>query len=427
MKTFLIKNAYIPGAPQGDSRVLFNEKEIVAVGGAEISEAEEVIDARGQILLPGAIDAHVHFREPGLTHKADISTESRAALSGGVTTFFDMPNTVPQTTNRLRWEEKMRIAASSSAINYAFFVGATNDNFEELATLDFSKIPGIKVFLGSSTGNMLVNDKEALEKIFATIKVPIVVHAEDETVIGRCRKEAELRYGVYAPVKAHSEIRPAEACVKATVAALGMLRNHPEAHLHVAHLSTAAEVELIRQAKSEGMNVTCEVSPHHLLFTQNDYDRLGARIKMNPSVKRPEDREALRAGVENGIIDIIATDHAPHTLAEKEGGAFTAVSGAPMVQFSLPLMLDMFGAETALLAMCRRPAEIFGVERRGRIAPGFIPDMVLVEEMPDNTFAVADSDVLSKCGWTPLVGTVLRHRVSRIFLARPSAVSFSHV
>lgn len=421
----LIINAYIPGADKHVSRVLFNDERILSVGGEELKEAEAVIDAEGMTLLPGAIDAHVHFREPGLTHKADIATESRAALAGGVTSFFDMPNTVPQTTSLEPWRQKMDIASKSSVANYAFFIGATNDNLEEILRADFSRIPGVKVFLGSSTGNMLVNNTSVLERLFEEVRVPIVVHAEDEETIAQARKTAEVKYQGNPPVCEHTNIRPVEACVAATTHAIDMLRRHPEAHLHIAHVSTADELRLIRQAKQEGLNLTCEVSPHHLLFTSEDYERLGARIKMNPSVKSPGHRVALREAVLDGTIDIVATDHAPHTLEEKEGDAFTAVSGAPMVQFSLPAMLDLFDTETVCRTMAENPARIFGLERRGRIAPDYHPEMVLVKR-DMNGYIVADVDVVSKCGWTPLVGIKLYHKVIRTILPKPSYLTFKH-
>lgn len=425
MKTTLIYNALIPGAPQGVSRVLFNKHEILALGGEELSDADEKIDARGMLLLPGAIDAHVHFREPGLTHKADISTESAAALAGGVTSFFDMPNTVPQTTDEQQWKHKMEIASKDSKINYAFFIGATNSNIDEISRLDFSLIPGVKVFLGSSTGGMLVNDRSILSSLFKISKAPIVVHAENEDIINRNRLEALKTFGGNPPVSEHSRIRSSEACYTATLNCIQLLKENPEAHLHIAHLSTKEEVEIIRSAKSEGLNVTCEVSPHHLLFTAEDYEELGARIKMNPAVKSQEDREALRNGLLDGTIDIIATDHAPHLLEEKEGNALTAVSGAPMIQFSLPLMLDMFGPILTLRKMATEPARIFGLEKRGVIAPGFKPEMVMVEYIPDG-YTVSDADVLSKCGWTPIAGRRLYHRVRRTFISHPEALKFIH-
>ena len=405
--------------------MLFNECEIVAVGGEELNQADNIIDAEGALLFPGIIDAHVHFREPGITHKADIASESRAALAGGVTSFFDMPNTVPQTTTVEAWREKMERAKLSSVANYAFFPGLTEHNINEILNFDFSLIPGVKVFLGSSTGGMLVSDCRVLDTLFANVKAPIVVHAEDESVIAKARNETLKREGNDPHVRFHSEIRPVEACVKATEHALELLSLHPSAHLHIAHLSTSEEVELVKKAKKQGLNVTCEVSPHHLLFSTDDYQRLGSRIKMNPSVKEPRHREALRQGVREGVIDIIATDHAPHLLSEKEGNALTAVSGAPMVQFSLAVALELFDSEIVLRTMCEGPARVFGVEGRGKIAPGYAPEMVLLNRI-EQGYTITDSDVLSKCGWTPLNGRTLHHRVHRTILPHPSALRFRH-
>lgn len=420
MSTTLIYNAIIPGT-DADSWVIFDEDTILETGDGNAPHADTRIDARGMLLLPGAIDAHVHFREPGLTHKATIATESRAAKAGGVTTFFDMPNTVPQTVNMETVRQKLETAARTSAVNYAFFIGATNTNIPEILEADFSIIPGIKLFMGSSTGNMLVDNGTALDALFANAKVPIVVHAEDEEIVKAGKAAAINRYGNNVPVAEHSNIRSRRACIRATERAIGLCRRHPAAHLHIAHVSTAEEVEMIAAAKAAGLNVTAEVSPHHLLFTADDYPRLGTRIKMNPAVKTRHDRDALRQGVIDGTIDIIATDHAPHTLAEKQGDALTAVSGAPMVQFSLIAMLDLFPVQTVIKAMMENPAGIFRVDRRGKIAPGMFPDMVMVKEV--NPYTVTDADVLSLCGWTPLAGTILRHKVEKVFVT-PRPVHF---
>lgn len=380
--------------------------------GEPLPEAEEKIDADGRIVLPGAIDAHVHFREPGLTAKATMATESRAALAGGVTAWFEMPNTKPPTVTRQAVEEKQAIARQTAVGNGAFFIGLTNSNLGEVLAADYTTIPGVKVFMGSSTGNMLVDDDSALRQVFAEVEAPIVVHAEDETTIARSRQEAVNKYGPNPPVEAHTEIRPAEACVKATTRAIELARQ-TGARLHVAHLSTAEEVRLIREAKAEGLKVTTEVSPSHLLFTDDDYARLGARIKMNPSIKTAADREALRAGVLDGTIDMIATDHAPHLLEEKEGGALKAVSGAPMVQFSMVKMLDLFGPEKVAEIMTANPAKVFGVEHRGALAPGKASDIVLVRPL-DVPLTITDADVISKCGWTPLDGTQTGYRIEYV-------------
>lgn len=417
----LITNANIAGA--NATWVLFDSETVLDIGCGATPPADDIVDARGALLLPGGIDAHVHFREPGLTHKADIASESRAAFAGGITTVFDMPNTVPQTVTRADLADKTRRAEKDSVVNMAFFIGATNLNFDEVTAADYTIIPGIKVFMGSSTGNMLVDNESTLDRLFATAKAPIVVHAEDESVIATCRAEARAKYGQHPPISAHTEIRPVRACVNASMRAVELAARHPNAHLHIAHLTTADEVKIVADAKARGLNVTAEVSPTHLLFTEKDYNRLGSRIKINPSVKTESDREALRQGVRDGVIDIIATDHAPHLLSEKAGDAFTAVSGAPMVQFSLPLMLDMFGPDLIRKTMMENPAQIFGLSRHGKIKPGFYPDMVLVETC--QPYTITDADVVSKCGWTPLIDSVLHHRIVKTFV-EPRKLIFNH-
>lgn len=427
----LLHNVKHPETSNEAVRVFFKDDVILKVVTGENSSdggiiPDNVIDGRGCILLPGCIDAHVHFREPGLTHKADVATESRAALAGGITAWFDMPNTKPPTTTMERLNQKREIASQSSVTDYAFFIGATNDNLDDLATADYSRIPGIKIFMGSSTGNMLVDNEQTLRRLFENFRVPLVAHAEDEATITRCRKEIEQLYGSNPPIESHSRIRPVEACVAATRNALSLLRQHPGARLHIAHLSTADEVDLIRKAKQEGFNVTCEVSPHHLLFSTDDYPTLGSRIKMNPSVKAPYHRDALRSAVADGTIDIVATDHAPHTLAEKDGNAFTAVSGAPMTQFALPAVCELFGIKTARRVLCENPARIFGVERYGKIAEGYRAAFVLIRQN-EKPYTITDSDVLSKCGWTPLTGFGIHYRVEKTILGgQPRQLTFRH-
>ncbi len=403
--TTLIYNADVKG--NGVGWVLIDGERIAALGtGAPQNlTADRVVDAHGMLLLPGAIDCHVHFREPGLTHKADINSESRAAIAGGVTSYFDMPNCKPTTTTNDALQQKMQIAADTSAANYAFFIGATDDNLDELLAADYSRVAGVKLFMGSSTGNMLVDNGAALHDIFEKVRVPIVVHAEDEDTINRNRAEYNARYCcTEPPVEDHSRIRSAEACLKATQRAIALAAQHG-AKLHIAHLTTAAELDAVQAA---GANVTCEVSPHHLLWCDHDYASRGTRIKMNPAVKTAADRDALREAVRSGRVDIVATDHAPHLLSEKQGGAITAVSGAPLVQFSLPVMLDMFSTDVVVRTMCQRPAQLFGIVDRGDIAVGNYADLVLVEKA---NHTVTDADVVSKCGWTPLDGVTLHHRI----------------
>lgn len=375
-----------------------------------LADAIDKVDAGGRLLMAGAIDSHVHFREPGLTHKATIASESRAAVAGGVTSYFDMPNTVPQTVTTEAIEAKASIAAHSSLANYAFFIGATNTNLDQLLAADYTRIPGIKLFMGSSTGNMLVDREQALCALFEAAPAIISVHAEDEATIRAARAEIENEYGQDAPVDLHSRLRTAEACYRASAHAVELAR-HYGSHLHIAHLTTAAELSLLEGAGDiENKKITAEVSPHHLMWTDADYATKGARIKMNPSVKSVADRTALRKAVADGVIDIVATDHAPHLLSEKEGSLFKAVSGAPMVQFSLPVMLDLYDPVTVTRVMSANPARLFQIDRRGFIAPGYHADLTLVEHLPE-PYIVSDSDSVSLCGWTPLDGIPLHHKV----------------
>ena len=370
---------------------------------------DEVIDASGCFVLPGVIDDHVHFREPGLTAKADIDSESRAAAAGGVTTYFDMPNTVPQTTTLEALEEKFALAAQKSHVNYSFFFGATNDNVALFDQLDSHRIPGIKLFMGSSTGNMLVDRREALEQIFATATMPIMVHCEDTEIINRNMAEAQRLYGDDPKVVHHPEIRSAEACYESTRLAVELAVKH-HARLHVAHLTTARELELL----TEG--VTAEVTPSHLYFCDRDYASLGTRIKCNPAIKSEADRDALRQAVADGRIAVIGTDHAPHLLSQKEGGCAKAVSGMPMIQFSLVTMLELVDQGVLTLGrlvelMCHRPADLFEVRRRGYLREGYQADIVLVR--PNTGWTVTPDIIQSKCGWSPMEQHTYLWRVER--------------
>lgn len=382
----------------------------------------DTLDAGGNLILPGAIDCHVHFREPGLTENADIATESRAALAGGVTAFIDMPNTVPQTVTDRAWRQKNMLAAASSVADYAFFIGATGDNMDLLERLPAvprseckNLAPGVKLFMGSSTGNMLLDDPQTLDRLFARVRVPIVVHAEDEATVAANSAAAIARWGSAAsvPVEWHSKIRDAKACTTATGLAIALAEKHG-AHLHVAHVSTAAEIDMIVGARARGKaKITCEVSPHHLMFCDEDYARLGARIKMNPAVKGSDDRRALRRAVADGIVDIVATDHAPHLLHKKKGGALKAVSGAPMIQFAMPVLLTLFGPGTAERMMCTGPAKVFNIPFYGEIMKGNVANLVIYKK---EKYTVTDDTVLSKCGWAPLVGQTLDYRVQTVIM-----------
>ena len=371
---------------------------------------DELIDASGCFILPGVIDDHVHFREPGLTAKADIESESRAAAAGGVTTYFDMPNTVPQTTTLEALEEKFVLAARKSHVNYSFFFGATNDNVELFPQLDAHRIPGIKLFMGSSTGNMLVDRREALEKIFASATLPIMTHCEDTEIINRNMAAAIQQYGDDPKVTHHPEIRSEEACYESTKLAVELAKKH-DARLHIAHLTTAKELELL-----EGTKITAEATVSHLYFYDRDYTALGTRIKCNPAIKTQRDRDALREALNDGRITVIGTDHAPHLLSQKEGGCQKAASGMPMIQFSLVTMLELvdqgvLSIERLVELMCHNPARLFEVRQRGFLREGYQADIVLVR--PDTGWTVTKDLIQSKCGWSPMEGHMYLWRVER--------------
>ena len=372
---------------------------------------DEVVDASGCYVLPGVIDDHVHFREPGLTVKADIDSESRAAAAGGVTSYFDMPNTVPQTTTPEALEEKFLLGARKSHVNYSFFYGATNDNASSFDLLDASRIPGIKLFMGSSTGNMLVDRMESLERIFSTVKLPLMAHCEDTDIINRNMADAQHVFGDDPEVQQHYLIRSEEACYASTSLAVRLAKKYGT-HLHVAHLTTARELELFGKEP----NITAEAVVGHLWFSAEDYARLGARIKVNPAVKTASDREALRKALTDGRITVVGTDHAPHLIEQKQGGCCRAASGMPMIQFSLVTMLELVDAGVLTLPrlvelMCHAPARLFGVERRGFLRQGYRADLVVVR--PHQPWTVTKDTILSKCGWSPMEGHEYQWRVER--------------
>ena len=378
---------------------------------------DETIDASGCYVLPGVIDDHVHFREPGLTEKADIESESRAAAAGGVTSYFDMPNCNPQTTTLEALEEKQALAAKKSHVNYAFFYGATNDNADTFSKLDATRIPGIKLFMGSSTGNMLVDRQEALERIFKTCKLPLMAHCEDTDIINRNMANAKEAWGEDPPVSLHAMIRSEEACLESTRKAVA-LANKYGTRLHVAHITTAEELELFTAyCDSVATNkITAEVCVGHLLFTQLDHERLGARIKVNPSIKTPVDQFMLREALNDGRISAVATDHAPHLLSQKQGGCAKAASGMPMIQFSLVSMLELVDEGVLTIQrlvelMCHNPARLFDVQQRGFLRPGYRADITIVR--PKTPWTVTADCILSKCGWSPMEGHEYQWRVER--------------
>ncbi|MBD5214119.1 MAG: amidohydrolase family protein [Bacteroidales bacterium] len=413
MLTLLHNAKIVTGAECSDGYILIKDAHIAAIGAGpvpgELSRlADEAIDCEGDMLMPGAIDTHVHFRDPGLTAKGDIASESRAAVAGGVTSYIDMPNTRPATVTTADWEAKMERAAEVSMANYAFFIAATNDNLPTLLTVDYTRVPGIKLFLGSSTGNMLVDNASTLEQLFASAPAIIAVHAEDEETINRRRQElTDLAAGRPLPVRLHSSLRPAEACVKASRRAIELARRYGT-RLHLLHLSTAEELTLLGGDR----NITAETCPHYLLFTDADMDRLGSRIKCNPSIKSQADRIALVRGVADGTIDTIATDHAPHLPADKEGDLLTAASGMPGIQFSLPVMLELLDGRPERVAalMSENPARIFGIANRGFLLAGFHADIVRVRRLRE-PITITDADVISKCGWTPYAGMQTHYKV----------------
>ena len=374
----------------------------------ELSEPFTETDATGLFLLPGVIDDQVHFRDPGLTDKGDLYTESKAAVAGGVTSYMDMPNTRPQATTIEILEEKYSLAATKSLANYSFLMGVTNDNIDELKKVDPHKVAGVKMFMGSSTGNMLVDNQETLNRVFSEISMLIVTHCEDEPIIQRNIKHYKELLGEDIPIEYHPLIRSAEACYKSSAFAVELATKY-NSRLHVFHLSTAKEMSLFRSdIPLKEKRITAEVCIHHLWFSDKDYSKYGNRIKWNPAIKTESDRLALIDAVNSNKIDIIATDHAPHLLSEKEGSCLKAASGGPLVQHSLVAMMQLvrqgvFTMEKMVDKMCHAPAELYRIEQRGFIRPGYYADLVLVD--PNRRWTVNADNILYKCGWSPFEGT----------------------
>jgi dihydroorotase len=416
MPELLIKNARIVNEGRiFTGSVLVDKKRILSIDeGQSTHEASKVIDATGLYLIPGVIDDQVHFREPGLTHKGDIWSESRAAAAGGVTSFMDMPNTRPQTTTQEALKEKFEIAANNSLVNYSFYIGATNDNLDELVKTDPRNVCGIKLFMGASTGNMLVDRPESLNAVFSKAPLLLALHCEHEPTIRENIIFYKEKFGESISVKYHPLIRSEEACYRSTYQAVELASKYGT-RLHVLHLSTEKELELFEAACDlRTKQITNEVCVHHLWFCDEDYDKLGMRIKWNPAIKKSSDRDALIAGLLDDKIDIIATDHAPHTLEEKSKGYFEAPSGGPLIQHSLVAMLELhrrhlISLEGVVNKMCHTPAEIFQVSGRGYIRKGYWADLVLVDL--NAPWKVEPSNLLYKCGWSPFEGTVFSSRV----------------
>ncbi|MCM1349492.1 MAG: dihydroorotase [Firmicutes bacterium] len=382
------------------------------------TENYRIVDCEGKMVLPGAIDEHVHFRQPGMTEKGDIASESRAAVAGGVTSFFDMPNTNPATTSIENWEEKTRMAAGVSAANYAFFIGATNSNIDQLLEADPTRVPGVKLFLGSSTGNMLVDDDSTISRLFNNYKGVIACHAESEKIIAENRRALTERFPDGIPVGCHHLLRSREACLEASRHAVEMARK-TGARLHLLHISTADELSLLSPGPVVNKRITAETCPHYLLFNHESVEQTAALTKCNPAIKTDDDRRALITAVREGKIDVLASDHAPHLLQQKQGDLLKAASGMPSVQFTLPLALQLarkgcFTYEKVVERMCNNPALLFNIDRRGFIRNNYWADLTIID--PDADYEITDAEVLSACGWTPYAGQRLNFRVDQTWV-----------
>ncbi len=421
-RTVLIKNANIVNEGRVFSGDILIENEFIVEVADSISAKSanvNVFDAEGKYILPGVIDDQVHFREPGLTHKATIETESRAAIAGGITSFIEMPNTNPQTTTVEELNKKFETASKTSHANYSFMFGGTNDNLDEILKVNSNEVAGLKLFLGSSTGNMLVDDPQVLEKIFSSTDMVISVHCEDEATIRKNLQEHIDTYGEDIPIKYHPIIRSEEACYLSSSTAI-QLAKKTGARLHVFHLSTGKETNLFtNKIPLKDKKITAEVCIHHLWFTDKDYDEKGTYIKWNPAVKTERDREQLWKALLDDRIDVIATDHAPHTIEEKQNVYTKAPSGGPLVQHALPAMLEMYHKDKISLPkivekMCHNPAILFQVEKRGYIKEGYFADLVMVDL--NNPWTVKKDNVLYKCGWSPFEGTTFKSRITHTFV-----------
>ena len=422
MNTILIKNARIVNEgriEEGD--VLIKNGFIEKIASDIIAEdSYKIIDASGKYLLPGAIDDQVHFREPGLTHKANIYTESRSAVAGGVTTFMEMPNTVPQAVTQELLDDKYKIAAKDALANYSFFMGATNNNLDEVLKTDKNSVCGVKVFMGSSTGNMLVDDPSTLERLFANCELLIATHCEDENTVKANEQKFREKYGEEVPIILHPEIRSEEACYLSSSMAVDLAKKNGT-KLHILHISTAKELALFDNSiPLEQKKITSEACIHHMWFNRDDYKEKGTLIKWNPAVKEESDRLAIIKAVNENIIDVIATDHAPHTIEEKQNTYFKAPSGGPLVQHSIQALLDMvkkgwFTIEKVVEKMAHHPAILFQVDRRGFIREGYWADLVLVD--PNKPQQVSKENILYKCGWSPFEGHTFSSTITHTIIS----------
>lgn len=421
MKSYLIKNATIVNENKVfKSDVLIEGNYIKEISEEiEVQANIEVIDAKNKYLIPGMIDDQVHFREPGLTHKATIGTESKAAIAGGITSFIEMPNTVPQATTQKLLEDKFVVASKTSYANYSFMFGGTNDNLEELLKTNPKNVAGIKLFLGSSTGNMLVDDEAVLEKIFSSTNMLISVHCEDEATIKENTQKYIAKYGDDIPLKYHPIIRSEQACYLSSSKAIELAKK-TGARLHVFHLSTEKETHLFRNdIPLEEKKITAEVCVHHLWFTDKDYDKKGTHIKWNPAVKTQKDKEGLWKALLDDRIDVIATDHAPHTFEEKDNVYTKAPSGGPLVQHAVTAIFEkvkkgVISIEKAVEKMCHNPAKLFKVKKRGFIKEGYYADLVLIDT--NQNWTVTKENILYKCGWSPFEETVFSSKITHTFV-----------
>jgi dihydroorotase len=423
MSVILIQNATIINEGKSFRGDLLIKDELISEiappGQVGTPPGAESVNASGLLLIPGIIDDHVHFREPGLTYKGDIFSETRAAAAGGITSFMDMPNTVPQTVTVELLNEKYRLASEKSLINYSFYLGGTNSNLKEILNADPATICGLKLFLGSSTGDMLINDEKTLREIFKNSLLPVTCHCEDESTIKKNLEFYRQKYGDAIPVKLHPLIRNRDACFISSSFAVKLAKEF-NTRLHILHLSTADEMKLFsNNLPLEQKRITGEACIHHLWFDDSSYDNLGSRIKWNPAIKTRFDRDALVEGVKNDLIDVIATDHSPHTKEEKANSYLKAPSGGPLVQHSLAVMLELwhrkiFSVEKIVEKMCHNPALIFNIEKRGFIREGYKADLCLVD--PGNPWTVTKENLLYKCGWSPFEGTTFKSKVVMTFL-----------
>ncbi len=417
MSSILILNANIVNEGKVvQSDMLIKDQFIEKIGSdLQSTQATTIIDAKGKHLFPGVIDDQVHFREPGLTHKATIYSESRAAVAGGVTSFMEMPNTIPPTFTQKLLEDKYQLASQTSLANYSFFIGASNNNLEEVLKTNQRKVCGLKIFMGSSTGNLLVDDPKTLERFFSKVSFLIATHCEDEPTIRKSTEEFRKKYGEDMPVRYHPMIRSAESCYKSSSFAVDLAKRHGT-RLHVLHISTAKETTLFENSLPlKDKKITAEACVHHLWFNNSDYERLGMLIKWNPAIKTQADQQAVFNALLENRIDVIATDHAPHTAEEKKSAYFNAPSGGPLIQHSLPAMLEFYHRKQVELPwiaqkMAHNPAILFQIEKRGFIREGYFADLALIDL--NHPWTVDKNNIIAKCGWSPFEGTMFKSNVT---------------